>query len=102
MPPEPTSKREKLLMTRYTHCTLCGTHRELATVFRIAVRLPRSTHRCCAIPSQGYPCVHVSPAALFVHVVEKQPELAGECRLAQLAQGLGFDLANALAGDGEL
>src|ERR1700692_4850617 len=45
---------------------------------RNAVRLPRSTHRCRAIPSQGYPCVHVSPAALFVYVVEKQPEPAGE------------------------
>src|ERR1700675_62087 len=31
-----------------------------------------------ANPSQGSPCVHVSPAASFVHVVEKQPELAGE------------------------
>jgi hypothetical protein len=28
---------------------LCGTHRKLATVYRIAVRLPRSTRRCCAI-----------------------------------------------------
>jgi len=28
--------------------------------------------RCCAIPFHGLsPCVHISPAALFVHVVEK-------------------------------
>jgi hypothetical protein len=47
-----------------------GTHRKLATVYRIAVRLPRSTRRCCAIPFRP-PCAHVSPAALFVHVVEK-------------------------------
>jgi len=64
-------EREALDDAIYTPCMLCGTHRELATVYRIAVRLPRSTHRCCAIPSQGSPCVHVSPAALFVHVVEK-------------------------------
>src|SRR6266849_6870490 len=89
-------------MTRCTPCMLCGTHRKLATVYRIAVRLPRSTRRCCAIPFLGSPCVNVSPAPSFVHVVEKQPELAGARRLAQLAQSLGFDLANALAGDGEL
>src|SRR5712691_4481516 len=37
----------------------------------------------------------------FMHVVEKCLELAGARGLAQLAQGLGFDLANALAGDRE-
>src|SRR3984893_11433314 len=37
----------------------------------------------------------------FIHVVEKCLELAGARGLAQLAQGLGFDLANALAGNGE-
>jgi hypothetical protein len=26
---------------------LCGTHRKLATVYRIAVRLRRSSRRCC-------------------------------------------------------
>jgi hypothetical protein len=32
---------------------------------RIAVRLPRSTQRCCAIPFLSSPCVHLSPSALF-------------------------------------
>ena len=41
------------------------------TLSRIAVRLPRSSRRCCAIPFLGSPCVYVSPAALFVHVVEQ-------------------------------
>ena len=36
-----------------------------------------------------------------MHVVEKCLELTAARGLAQLAQGLGFDLANALAGDGE-
>ena len=36
-----------------------------------------------------------------MHVGEKCFELAGARGLTQLAQGLGFDLANALAGDGE-
>jgi len=34
-------------MTRCTPCVLCGTHRKLATVHRIAVRLRRSSRRCC-------------------------------------------------------
>ena len=34
-------------MTRCTPCVLCGTHRTLATVHRIAVRLRRSSRRCC-------------------------------------------------------
>jgi len=66
-----TSKRNKLWITRCTPCMLCGTHRKLATVYRIAVRLRRSSRRCCAIPFRGSPCVYVSPAALFVHVVEQ-------------------------------
>src|SRR6202022_1424263 len=37
----------------------------------------------------------------FMHVGEKCLELAGPRGVAQLAQGLGFDLANALAGNGE-
>ena len=61
--PETTSKRNKLWMTRCAPCMLCGTHRKRATVHRIAVRLPRSTHRCCAIPFLGSPCVHLSPTA---------------------------------------
>src|SRR6266852_155925 len=36
-----------------------------------------------------------------MHVVEKCLELAGARGVAQLAQRLGFDLANAFAGDGE-
>jgi hypothetical protein len=32
---------------------------------------------------------------------EKCPELAGPRGMSQLAQGLGFDLADTLAGDGE-
>ena len=36
-----------------------------------------------------------------MHVVEKCLELTAARGLAQFAQGLGFDLANALAGDGE-
>src|ERR1700737_500471 len=39
--------------------------------------------------------------ASFMNDVEKCLELAGARGLAQLAQGPGFDLANALAGDGE-
>ena len=34
-------------------------------------------------------------------VVKKCPELERARGMAQFAQGLGFDLANALAGDGE-
>jgi hypothetical protein len=64
-------EENKLWMTRCTPCMLCGRHRKLATVYRIAVRLPRSTRRCCAIPFLGSPRVNVSPAPLFVHVVEK-------------------------------
>jgi hypothetical protein len=36
-----------------------------------------------------------------MHVGEKCLELAGPRGLAQLAQSLGFDLANALASDGK-
>ena len=35
-------------------------------------------------------------------IVKKCLKFAGARGMAQLAQGLGFDLANALAGDGEL
>src|ERR1700730_1869596 len=54
-----------------------------------------------------YPCSSTTASSVrkfwesFMHVGEKCLELAGARRLAQLAQGLGFDLANALAGDGE-
>jgi hypothetical protein len=43
----------------------------LATVYRIVLRLLRSTHSMLRHPFQGSPCVHVSAAASFVHVVEK-------------------------------
>lgn len=29
------------------------------------------------MPFRGSPCFHVSPAALFAHVVEKYPKLSG-------------------------
>src|SRR5258708_35781248 len=69
--PETTPKRSRLWMTRCTPCVLCGTHHKLIIVYRIAVRLPRSSHRCCAIPFLGSACRHVLPASLFAHVVEK-------------------------------
>src|SRR5215471_16638130 len=47
------------------------------------------------------PWLWAHPARLFAYVIEKCLEFAGSRRMAQLAQSLGFDLANALAGDGE-
>ena len=39
--------------------------------FRACFESETGRNQNCAIPSQGYPCVHVSPAALFVYLVEK-------------------------------
>src|SRR5713226_10483357 len=49
--------------------------------------------------SRTNPSVGESSSSLGV--VKKYPEFAGARGLAQLAQGLGFNLANTLAGDGE-
>ncbi len=53
-------------MIRCTPCVLCGTHRKLATVYRIAVRQPRSSQECCAIPFRDRLRACLSPTALYV------------------------------------
>src|SRR5437867_665519 len=49
-------------------------------------------------------CVHLrSSAAKFLRsIVEKSSQAVTAAGMAQFAQGLGFDLADALAGDGEV
>jgi CheY-like chemotaxis protein len=69
--------RDRVLRSRGVHVhTAKALHALRSTsqtshCYRIAVRLPRSTRRCCAIPFLGSPCVHVSPAVLFVLVIQK-------------------------------
>src|SRR5216683_6199014 len=48
---------------------------------------------------RGGPSVQILGS--FMHIVEKCLECPGTRGLAQLAQGLSFNLANALTGDGE-
>ena len=57
-------------MTQCTPCMLCGTHRKLATVYRIAARLPRVNSQILRHPFPGSPCMHI-PTALYVHIVRK-------------------------------
>src|SRR5947209_1265802 len=62
--------------------------------------LPTGDSQAVPAFSAFVPSVRILGAS-FMHVVKKYLELAGARGVAQLAQGLGFDLANALAGDGE-
>ena len=81
--PETTSKREKLLMTRCTPCTLCRTHCKLTTVCHIAVRLLRVNSEMLCHPFQGSPCSHILAP---LHCTRASSENALSLRSRKLAE----------------
>src|SRR5439155_16389763 len=50
-------------------------------------------------PASAEPSHGIQISASVMHFIEKCSELAGACGVAQLAQGLSFDLPNAFASD---